>query len=199
MKTKGLERAKAAFYQAGRPPLCLLTFLLALMISSCSSPVDLGMSDIESVELPEDCFMMQLPSDNPIRLVVAPDFSVCRERYCEGLSTVMLEFRKNRPAAVLAYLPSSPRPYGAIYPYTDKLEGKDGYAAEILLELYSEPSCTEQEKENIRLFNWHKLMELLREQDDPWLVDSDKIKEAIKSGKFSKSKIKKWAKDSPKK
>ncbi len=107
----------------------------------------------------------------------------------------MFEFRKNRPAAVLAYLSSACRPYGAIYPYTERLEAKDGFAAEILWELYNDGMAdTEEEKENIRRFNWHKLLEALRELENPWLVDSEKVKESIRDGKFSKGKIKKWIK-----
>ena len=215
MKEHESERGLPAFFRAGLPPLyaalllavALLLSALALpLLASCSSPVDTGLDDMEEVELPDDRFQMELAvatgqgtgsqdsGGGPVRIIVSPDFAVSRERYATLGQQLQLEFKKNRPAAVLAYLPSKPRPAGAIYPYTTRFQEKDGYAAEILWELYNEDACTEAEKENVRMFNWHKLLEALREQDDPWLVDSERIKEAIRSGKFSKSKIKKWVK-----
>lgn len=183
-------------------------FLLGTACVSCSSPVA-GLCASGADGLPVDYFRMELPavSGQPaaggsdpdgglVRLFVSPDFDEGRELYLPGGQGVLLEFRKNRPAAVLAYPAGAARPYGAIYPYTAVLEAKDGFAAEILWELYHEGgTMTETEREHVRLFNWHKLLEALREQDDPWLVDSEKVKDAVRAGKFSKSKIKKWVKD----
>lgn len=182
-------------------------FLLGAACVSCSSPVS-GFCASEADGLPVDCFRMELPAGGQpaaggadsggglIRLFVSPDFDEGWELSLPGGQTVLLEFRKNRPAAVLAYPAGAARPYGAIYPYTAVLEAKDGFAAEILWELYHEGgTMTETEREHVRLFNWHKLLEALREQEDPWLVDSEKVKDAVRAGKFSKSKIKKWVKD----
>ena len=169
--------------------------LSALLFVACSSPACEELCD--AGVLPDDYFPMRLPAapDGQLRLIVSPDFGESRESRPAGGEAVLLEFRKNRPAAVLAYLPGNPKPSGAIYPYTEELDGRDGFAAEILWELYNEGGgCTEAEKENVRLFNWHKLLEALREQEDPWLVDSEKVKDAIRAGKFTKSKIKKWVK-----
>lgn len=131
----------------------------------------------------------------PARILVSSDFGVSRELYLDWGELARLEFQKNRPAAVLAYIPTASRPYGAIYPYTTVLDDRDGFVAEILWELYNEgKDFSEEEKDNVRLFNWHKLLEALREMEDPWLVDSEKIKAAVRSGKFSKSKIKSWVK-----
>lgn len=172
----------------------LVAALSALLLVACSSPVSEDLCD--AAVLPADYFRMELPAagaGGEIRLIVSPDFGESREFHPSGGEAVLLEFRKNRPAAVLAYLPGSPRPSGAIYPYTAGFDERDGFAAEILWELYNEDEgYAESEKENVRLFNWHKLLEALREQEVPWLVDSGKIKEAILAGKFTKSKIKKW-------
>ena len=174
----------------------LLLALALFSCASCSSPLS-GFSDGPTDGLPADCFRMALPSGDRLRLIVAPDFGVCRERSLAGGQEVLLEFKKNQCAAVLAYLPSAPRPYGAIYPYTEELLEKDGFAAEILCELYlGGESFSEEERENVRRFNWHKLLEALRELDDPWLIDGEGVKAAIRAGKFSKSKIRQWVKES---
>ena len=174
----------------------LVAALSAILLVACSSPVSEEFYD--AGVLPDDYFRMELPaagSGGGIRIIVSPDFGESREFRPFGSESVLLEFRKNRPAAVLAYLPGNEKPSGAIYPYTEELDGRDGFAAEILWELYNEGGClTESEKENVRLFNWHKLIEAMREQDNSWLIDSDKVKAAILSGKFTKSKIKKWVK-----
>lgn len=181
--------------------MAFAAFLLCAACVSCSSPVS-GLCASEADGLPVDYFRMELPAaggTDPggglIRLFVSPDFGEGKELYLPGGRGVLLEFRKNRPAAVLAYPAGAERPSGAIYPYTAALEEQDGFAAEILWELYHEGgTMTETEREHVRLFNWHKLLEALREQDDPWLLDSEKVKEAIRAGKFSKSKLKKWVK-----
>ena len=206
MKTNDFDRGSPGFFPVPVIPALvaaalsvvalIAAALSALLFVACSSPVSEEFYD--AAVLPDDYFRMELPAagaGGEIRLIISPDFGESREFRPAGGEAVLLEFRKNRPAAVLAYLPGSPRPSGAIYPYTEELDGRDGFAAEILWELYNEDrGYTESEKENVRLFNWHKLIEALREQDDPWLVDSDKVKAAILSGKFTKSKKKKWVK-----
>ncbi|MBP5158214.1 MAG: hypothetical protein ILP18_10135 [Treponema sp.] len=205
MKMKECTRGCPAFF-----PASVAVFAAAVLaLTSCSSPVDVCLSDSETAQLPAACFLVELPISPaglsavsgaetggfPVRVVLASDFGVCRELYLDWGERARLEFKKNQPAAVLAYLPTATRPYGAIYPYTSALDDRDGFAAEILWELYNEGgSFSEAERENVRLFNWHKLLDALREQEDPWLVDSEKIKEVVKSGKFSKSKIKNWVK-----
>ena len=185
--------------------MAFAAFLLCAACVSCSSPVS-GLCASEADGLPVDYFRMELPAGGQpgggtssggdlLRLFVSPDFGEGKELYLPGGQGVLLEFRKNRPAAVLAYPSGAARPSGAIYPYTAVLEEKDGFAAELLWELYHEGgTMMETEREHVRLFNWHKLLEALRELDDPWLLDSGKIKEAIRAGKFSKSKLKKWVK-----
>ncbi len=209
MKTNDFDRGTPGFFPVPVIPALVaaalsavalfVAALSALLLVACSSPVSEEFYD--AGVLPDDYFCMKLPSGSTadtggqLRLIVSPDFGESREFRPSGGETVLLEFRKNRPAAVLAYLPGRPKPSGAIYPYTEELDERDGFAAEILWELYNEEGgCTEAEKENVRLFNWHKLIEALREQENPWLVDSDKVKEAIRAGKFTKSKIKKWVK-----
>ncbi len=196
------QKRRKVVLRAGRqllplwlPSFCRICLLLACV--SCSSPL-VEFADYGESGLPADRFRMELPAEtrDQLRIIDSPDFNECREQYLGGGQIVMFEFRKNRPAAVLAYLPSAGRPYGAIYPYTERFEAKDGFAAEILWELYNGGvPCTEKEKENVRLFNWHKLMSALRELEDPWLVDSEKVKDAIRDGKFSKGKLKTWVKN----
>lgn len=156
----------------------------------CSSP---HLSENESIGI-------LLPSTYEGKEVCTWNIKYCcnvkEHKQTYATNKVFIPLKKNEVSAVLAYptfaqSEQQATPLGLIYPYSLQLNQKDGFTSLILYELYSEPELqVETVEKNVKLFNWQKLMEACREYDNPWLLQEDRIKKAIKKGSFKKSDIK---------
>ncbi len=107
--------------------------------------------------------------------------------FLEAGQKVECEFDRNKPTSLLAYLDGEERPLGAIYPYSIRLQEKDGFAASVLYSLYCQSKQGGEETAYFLCrFNWQKFMESCRQKaEDPWSLDKERIMKAIASGHFS--------------
>ncbi|MBQ5492119.1 MAG: hypothetical protein IIT68_08735 [Treponema sp.] len=81
------------------------------------------------------------------------------------------------------------KPYGMIIPYTNSLNQKDGFSAELLRALYvSAQNGTPAQVQNyLSRFDWVRFMQTCRTYEDPWLLDKERLMKAIAGGSFKKS------------
>ena len=122
------------------------------------------------------------------------DFSGKKSFLTQDAENLCINIKKNEISYILAYPlkedgTEAGLPFGAIMPYSRTLTEQDGFASSILCNLY----CKENEY-ILNHFNWQKFMEQCREYENPWLLDRDRIQQAILKGKFKKSDIKPTAK-----
>ncbi len=160
---------------------CVFLCALAVMVFGC---------DVSNV----DEAMVAAESSRFSRYVCAPFVEESYERSGEVFS---LEVYENTPAAVLAYPRGGGMPLGTIYPFGGGMDEAGGFAATVLYELYNpsqgERARTEEECQNILLFNWPKFIDAVREKSlkiPLWQLDRKKIEAAVLSGSFRKSDIK---------
>lgn len=183
---------------------CSVLFLFAGFVIcayvSCSSPVT-GEGDTVRYVAP-DTEKLVISADECKKAHTGEDFFIVWSS-CPGESLTFawpksagqnfsVLIKKNAVTAVLAYPESGGKPWGAIYPYSQSLSKIDGFAANILYEMYNSTDVQNDETiaSNMMLFNWQKMMEGCQGFEDPWKLDEDKIKKAVKSGKFKKSDLK---------
>ncbi len=97
-------------------------------------------------------------------------------------TSITLRLDKNKPCSITATPVTQNqffKPAGTIYPYSQKITWSGGYASR----LYNTIGGHEQ-------FNWEKLLEKLESCDNPWLLDSQEILEAIDYHSFNANKLK---------
>ncbi len=173
--------------------IAAVQLLLCALVAGCSSP---AFDDAETVSV---VIPRSLPEaqTGTWKLVCADSFGDCRETELQALDAALATFARNSPAAILAYplaADKSPlgQPLGAIYPFSTELDERNGFAASVLCSLYNPADgiYSAEIAENIRHFNWPKFMELCASYDDPWLIQEERIKEAIRKGRFKKTDIK---------
>lgn len=196
----------------------LSAMLFTVALFACSSPL-VGANDEESIELPEEQFLVEGIADSAaggcreFRICWSPAPGITREcRHSPG-GRFAVTFRKNSPAAVLVYPENDKQgtalqqPLGLVYPYESSLTQEGAYAARLLWELYNpaEGSCGGTEAENVQAFNWGLFIQVCREKEAEYQkkgkqlnlynLDAAGIKATIKAGgKFTKAKIKTWFK-----
>lgn len=77
--------------------------------------------------------------------------------------------------------------YGTIYPFSNRLTKQDAFASDILQTLYfcSKESGSSSQLDNyLARFNWERFLEKIREKENPWNLDRQKILSSIASGTF---------------
>ncbi len=120
------------------------------------------------------------------------DFSSCIEPDAEiNGPTLKLNFERNAPTPVIAENMQSGQKLGAIYPYSRKLTPSGAFCAEVLFKIYLQ-TCnagSQEIKENIRYFNWIRLLETCEKIPDLEQKDTGYIASRIVHGKFKKSDL----------
>ena len=155
--------------------LFFVTFL-NLMFVTCSA---FSTTEELSISLKEISFKESIEC-----VYISTDGKIVNEFY-EGEETVITVF-KNTPTPVLF----RDEKYGIIYPYTLELDKASAFCADVFLTMYK---ASNSQKESsllyLQQFNWAKLIECVSEYDDPWLLNKQKIMEAIADGTFTKRSI----------
>ncbi|MCH5294305.1 MAG: hypothetical protein J1F14_00165 [Treponema sp.] len=166
---------------------CAVALAMAAISLSCAV-----FSDCEKVSfvLPVSCRDVDVPEwtvwvaggDSDVSVFKAP-----------GGKRVEMTAHKSRVCAVLA-VPVNAYPSewgtGAIYPYSDDFSEQDTFAANVAVSLYmaSENSAYDT-REYLSFFNWKRFMEALRDCEDPWLLNKEKIMQDIARGSFTLNSI----------
>lgn len=121
-----------------------------------------------------------------------PDFSSCLEPDAETDGQILLlNFEHNAPTPVIAQNLKTGQKLGAIYPYSHQLTSSGAFCADVLFRIYLQTynADYEQIKENIRYFNWAKLLETCEKIQDLEQTDPGYIASRIVQGKFRKNDL----------
>lgn len=81
---------------------------------------------------------------------------------------------------------------GAIFPYKKELSWQEGFASNLLLDIYKKEKKSNNLEQACKLcssFNWEKFIQLCSSFNNPWLINQDKIILALKNKKFSANSV----------